>query len=427
MKGQIKKLLIWSQKYTRADMLYIARGGFWVTFGKASNTILSLVLIVAFANLLPKETYGIYRYILSIAGVLSIFTLTGMNSAVVRAVASGNEASLRSSIRYQSKWNLLMVVAFFVLSGYYYIQGDYTLFVAFGILGIFVPGTLVLNTYGAYLTGKRKFATANIASVISTSAYVCGSIVALLISGEVVWLVAAYAVTTFVSALFFYCYVLRTFHPPQATSETETNAYGRNLSFIGIIGPIASQIDKIILAHFWGPAQLATYSLAMAIPSRGVPALKRYIHIGSPKFATKTPQEINTVFYRRIFQGMGIGAIATLLYTVLSPLLFTYLLPQYLDGILYSQILSISFIFAMPTRYIGLLFESQKMTTYIFANTVINNTIAIALYCVLGIYGGIMGLVLAQVLWSLLGLLVNFVSWQIASKLHTVPRKSLET
>ena len=132
-------LLRWSEKYFKTDMVYVAKGGFWISFGQATSSVLSLLLIIAFANLLPKETYGTYRYILSLAGVLNIFALTGMNSAVARAVAAGNEGVLKASVRYQFKWNLLMLAAFWVLGGYYFINGDFLFATSFLILSILVP------------------------------------------------------------------------------------------------------------------------------------------------------------------------------------------------------------------------------------------------------------------------------------------------
>ncbi len=347
LRTKTYNLLRKSEKFLKIDMVYLAKGGFWVTSGQSINTILSLVLIVAFANLLPKETYGTYKYILSLAGVLNIFTLTGMNSAVARAVAIGSEGALKASVKYQLKWNLLMLATCWILGGYYFINGDVLFATSFFILGVFVPPTLALNTYGAYLEGKRKFKIASISNVISTSIYVLGALTAILLSGEVIWLIAAYAITTFAATLFFYIFILRRFKQPTVTTIKDTLKYGRNLSFIRIMGPIVAQIDKIILAHFWGPAQLATYSLAKAVPDRATSYIKNWVGLGFPKFAVKTPEEINTVFYRRIFQGMSTGATIALFYILITPYLFKYLLPQYLEGVLYSQILAVSFIFAM--------------------------------------------------------------------------------
>ncbi|MEK7614422.1 MAG: oligosaccharide flippase family protein [Patescibacteria group bacterium] len=404
-------ILRWSERYTKTDMLYLAKGGFWMTFGQTFSSIISLILIIFFANYLPKETYGTYRYILSLAGVLNVFALNGMNSAVARAVATGHEGALRTSVRYQFKWNLLMFTTFFVLGGYYFVNGNSLFATSFLILGIFVPFTLALNTYGAYLEGKKEFKFANISSVISSFMYAAGMLAAILFSGEVFWLITAYAVTTFASTLFFYIVILRKFKPPVAEAG-ETLKYGRRLTFIGFIEPLTSQIDKIILAHFWGPAQLATYSLAMAVPGRLTSFIKVWVGLGSPKFATKMPEEINTVFYKRILQGMFIGAIVAFFYILFSPYLFKYLLPQYLDGVFYSQILAIGLVFAMPNRYISLLLVSQKLSGTIFTTSLIQVVIKILLYVVLGIWGGIMGLVLAYVAVSFVGMLINIAMWR---------------
>ena len=415
MKDRAISILHWSEQYIKADMVYLARGGFWMTFGQTFSSIIALLLTIAFANLLPKETYGMYRYILSLAGVLNVFALTGMNSAVARAVAIGHEGALRTSVKYQFKWNIIMFSAFCALAGYYGINGNFLFAMSFLLLGICVPSTLALNTYGAYLEGKKNFKLANISSVISTIVYAVGMVAAILWSGEVFWLVTAYAVTTLASTLFFYIFILRKFKPPAANAG-ETLQYGRHLTFIGFLEPLTAQIDKIILAHFWGPAQLATYSLAMAVPGRLTSFIKTLVGLGSPKFATKTPREINTVFYKRILQGMSIGALTAVVYIVLSPYLFTYLLPQYLDGVFYSQVLATSLVFAMPNRFVSLLLVSQKLSKVIFTNSLIQGAIKLILFVILGIWGGIMGLVLAYVAMAFIGMLINIIVWKTKTR-----------
>src|SRR5688572_20479176 len=91
LKAPLKRLLLWSQAYTRTDMLYLARGGFWTVLNFVVAGSVSIALAVAFANLLPKETYGTYRYVLSIANAFGFLALTGMNAAVTRSVARGHD------------------------------------------------------------------------------------------------------------------------------------------------------------------------------------------------------------------------------------------------------------------------------------------------------------------------------------------------
>lgn len=412
LKNHSYNFLRWSEKYLKTDMIYLTKGGFWVTFGQMTSNILSLILVIAFANLLPKETYGTYKYILSIVGMLNIFTLTGMNNAVTRAVAAGNDGALRTSVRYQLKWNLLMFAAFLIISGYYFFNGDILFATSFLIFAFFTPLTLAFNTYGSYLEGKKNFQLASIASIVSSFIYITGILIAILLSGEIVWLIAAYTLTTFLSTLLFYLIVLHKFKPKMNTGNEDTLRYGRELTFIGFIGPVASQIDKVILAHFWGPAQLAIYSLATAVPDRATSFIKNLVGIGFPKFSIKTPEEINTVFYKRIFQGTFLGVLTSVAYVLLAPYVFKYLLPQYLDSVLYSQILAISFVFAMPNRYLSLLMVSQRLSRQIFISSMIQNIARIFLYLVLGVWGGIMGLILAFVSMSFLGMLTNMIIWR---------------
>ena len=97
IRYKVKELLLRSEKYTKTDMLYLARGGFWLTLGQGLGIIAGLLLVIGFANLLPKEVYGNYKFILSLGGIIGAFTLTGMSIAVTQAVARGFEGNFRPS------------------------------------------------------------------------------------------------------------------------------------------------------------------------------------------------------------------------------------------------------------------------------------------------------------------------------------------
>ncbi len=64
LRAKICNFLRWSEKYIKTDMIYLVKGGFWLTLGQIISSVSSLLLVIAFANLLPKETYGIYKYFL---------------------------------------------------------------------------------------------------------------------------------------------------------------------------------------------------------------------------------------------------------------------------------------------------------------------------------------------------------------------------
>ena len=157
-KNRIDRLFAWGTEFSGLDLKYLIGGATWTTIGQGFTTLFGLGLTIAFANLLPKENYGLYGYVLSLADFFSILTLTGMNSAVAQAVASGNEGALRSSVKFQLKWNLIATTVLTALAGYYYF-GDNNLTVAASLLILAITSPLIatFNTYGAFLVGKRNF------------------------------------------------------------------------------------------------------------------------------------------------------------------------------------------------------------------------------------------------------------------------------
>ena len=112
-------------------------------------------------------------------------------------------------------------------------------------------------------------------------------------------------------------------------------------------------------------------------------------------------------------QGMLIGVCVTILYIAIVPYFFKYAVPQYLDGLRYAQILGLAFVFALPNRYVSQLFLSQGFSREIFITETVNSIVLMLLYCTLGITGGLMGLVIAQVAFNGFAMVLNIVMWRI--------------
>jgi len=410
-KELYNKFINYGAKFLGLDLKYFVFGGFWKTIGTAVTNVLAALLMIAFANFLPKETYGLYRYILSLIGILTVFSLTGMNISVAQAVAAGNEGALKASVKYQLKWNFLMIFASWILAAYYLWQQNTDISIALFILGFITPFTYTFNTYGAYLEGKKDFKRKNIFLIWSSIIYMAGMLPAIYFGKNMLWLIAAYAITSFLSNLIFYIKTLKIYNPTENKSP-EAITYGRHLTYLNFINPILGQADSIILGHFWGFGQLAMYSLARVIPDKIGPFIKQIIGVGLPKLAKKNPEDIKKVFWKRIFQATGFGIILAAGYILLSPIVFKYLLPKYLESIFYSQLLALTFIFIAPISYAGTIFTSQKMMRPIVLSNISSSIIKIVLYVIFGIWGGIMGLVLAQMIYYIIVFFINIALWK---------------
>jgi O-antigen/teichoic acid export membrane protein len=144
-------------KLFRTDVHYIVKGGFWLTVAKVLSTLASLISSVAFANLLPEETYGVFRYVLSIAMILAIPTLHGIETALARSVAKGCEADFEKALQTRLRFGSLGALASAAVALYYWFAGDNTLALSFLIVTVFVPFMDSFHLYAALLNGQKKF------------------------------------------------------------------------------------------------------------------------------------------------------------------------------------------------------------------------------------------------------------------------------
>src|SRR3989344_3759114 len=119
LKHNFLAFLRWSESYTKTDMLYMAHGGFWLTLAKGIAMFSSLILATAMANLIPPEVFGTYKFVLSGAGIIGAFALTGMGTAIIQAVARGHEGALRAGVRAYLSWSVGMVAISVALALYY--------------------------------------------------------------------------------------------------------------------------------------------------------------------------------------------------------------------------------------------------------------------------------------------------------------------
>ena len=119
------------------------------------------------------------------------------------------------------------------------------------------------------------------------------------------------------------------------------------------------------------------------------------------------------MFYTRVLQGAFVAALAAAGYVILSPVIFKYLLPQYLDAVGYSNLLMLSMIFNVPGKFVTTAMQAQRMVRAMLMVTVLGSILQVALYIVWGPTEGIEGLIYAYLLGSALTLLLQIVLWHL--------------
>lgn len=401
IKGRLFDVLLWSESYVKTDMVYLASGSFWLTLGQAVSSLSALALAVAFANLVPPETYGTYKYILSLAGLFAIFSLPGMNTALSQGAAQGKEAAIhavtRARIIYASVGSIFALIG----SAYYFFNENVQLSLALLIIAATLPLFDTLTTYLAYLVGKRRFDLRTKYNALTQIASTVILLTTILFTDSFILILLAYFLPLASIRAALYYYTVRSI-PSMATEEdnNEVKRYGKHLTAMQILSMAANEVDKILIWKFLGPVQVAVYTFALAIPEQIKGPLKGIGELAFPKFAAQTPEQIKAglpaLFRKLALYALGLFSIS-LLYALAAPYIFQLIFPQYMESVPYSQLFALAMVTNVASIPIALL-SAQKKTSVQYVISIIQPVIAIGLLILLIPLYGIMGAIVALML-----------------------------
>lgn len=395
LKSRTYDFLRWSQKYTGTDNVYLAKGGFWLALGHGAQIILGLILLVAFANLLPKEAYGTYQYIISIAGIVSVFTLTGMGTAIMRAAARGSDSSLRYGFRIRLKWSIGIVIASGVMAIYYYINGNTLLASGLLIVGAFQPFISGFGMYKSYLIGKQLFRDITTLETVQKILPFVALLPALFLTNDPLIIVLIYFSSHAIS-LFLVYKIVNSKNPAPLTPDPDLTNYSKHLSVISSISKAADCLDKVLIWYFLGAVPTAVYTLAQNPISHMNSLFQLIYSLTFSKIMRKDIRTLKITLPPKIRRYFVFVAISVGVYILASPFFFKIFFPAYPESIIYSQLLALTML-ATPRFFLGQVFIAHKMKKEQYMVNISTPIVKIALLGILLPFYGIFGAVFALI------------------------------
>ena len=400
IKNKIYSLLRWSEKYAKTDMVYLAKGGFWLSFGYSINIIKGLAISILMANMIPKENYGYYRYILSIFSLVGIFSIGGMSTAVTQSVARNLDGILKKAIQMILKWSLLGSVALLIISAYYFNKGNLNFTWIFIFLAFLFPWYSISSYYGAILSGKKRF---DIQTKYFTIYSLITSIVIIttvLLTSNIFWIIFSFILSDAIIGGFF-TYRASKKYLLNDKIDPDSVKYGMKLSLISIIGLIAQNIDKIILPILLGFQELAIYSIALVVPEQIKAWFNNFATLTLPKFSEKKPnKEIKQKIIQASFKTMSFVFLVIIFYWLSAEWIFNLIYPKYPEAILYSKIISLSLL-AIPSFLINSLFKGNKRSDIILKENIFYSGLQITSVIIFTYFFGLWGLIFARTITRL--------------------------
>ncbi len=410
IKSWLYQFLRRTQKYTGTDNVYLAKGGSWLTLSRTGALFISLGLGIIWANFVPKEIYGQYKFILSLAGILAIFSLQGMKSATVRAVSRNFDGTIKLILKTKLRWSALILLAGFALAVYYWLNDNQVLALSFLIVGFLSPIINSFSIYGEYLLGKKRFDLGSQYTLIRNFLTAAVIITAIFLTKNVIYIILTYFIASSILSIFFYFLTLKKI-PPSQNVDQKTISYGKHLSLIGIIGTIGGQIDKILIFHYLGAIELAIYSFAVVLPDYIGETTRTLKHLALPKLSVKDDQEIKKTIRPKVIRYGLFLAGAVVLYIIFADLVFKLFFPAYMDSVFYSRIYAIA-VLGNITFLPRLSFVAKAKTKTLYTYDTTLNIIKILIIFISLYFFGLLGIIVGRVISSFISIPIAFFLFQ---------------
>jgi len=399
IREKIREALLWSQRYTQTDMIYLAKGGFWLTLGQIVIMVASFFLAIAFANFLPKETYGDYQYVLSVVSILTVFTLPGMNWAVAQAVARDYEGSFMPGLKMKIQWGLVAGLLSLGVTGYYFLNKNFTLTVSFLITAFFLPLLDSPTIFHGYLKGKKLFK--QLTKYLSITELIsAGCLIGILFLTNSLFLILLTHFLSYTALRFLFLKNIIKKFPPNKKEDPKTLSYGKHLTLMDIANLVAARLDYILLWHFLGAATLAIYSFALILPQKIIGLLGGVINsLAMPKLSNKAQEDLKATLPKKAFQLFLALIPIVALYIILAPLFYKIFFPKYLASVFYSQIFALSILLFPEVLFsTALAAQMKKKQLYIYKLTspLIRIIFLLILTPLYGIVGAISAILIAN-------------------------------
>lgn len=406
----IEKFIDKLGNYVGLDLRYYIKNSFYLIFAQGVSMVFGFLMSITFARLLTKEIYGQWNYIFSIIGVLAIFTLPGMDTAITQAVARGHDKVLIEGTKERFKWSILGSIAVFVVGVYYFMIDSVLLGKCIMISSLFLPFFQNFQTYSAFLSGKKQFDKVAMYQAVTLIISVLVTVLVIYFSRNLILILIANLFSISVFHVYFFSTIIKNIKNGGDNKEAIT--FGKHLTISQIPNQFRNHYDKIVIGIFLGFSDLAVYSIALGVYNLINPLRSVIATLIFPKLSQMEEQHAYSEVKERLpYLIIGAAVIAGLLILFCPYIIPLFYSKRYTASVIYAQILLISFIFSAPVpAFTKALLPSQKKIKEIYKIRIANALIEIVLLTFLIISFGLLGAVIAKFLTRLFTMLY---SWKI--------------
>lgn len=400
------------------DAHYFAKNSALVIVGHFVSVLRGIVTGYFVARFFSQEIYGEYQFILSILGMMSLFTFPGLAQSITRAWSRDDAFSLKKITKYQ--FNVCLVGSIILLGvipflQYYDRQELWPLFLAGALLFPLPPIATV--HFGGATIGRARFDTILKANILWSTLIIIATLgIIFFHQSALLMLIATMAVSSVVHLVLVHWYCRGSLLPQEEEGDKNTKAiirYGWQLTVSTLPVNLVWYIDKLMISQMFGLNQLAAFSVALLIPEQVKTFAKQLLPVSFSRQAKgDDSRQRRRKLTKAVLAGTAVFAVGIALYIALAPWLMPLLFPNYeADQIVFLTSVAAVTLIVTPGTLFAQYLEAQGMIREIqWSHWTAAALFGVALVVLIPMYG-LLGAVLARGIFrfSYLGLSWWFV------------------
>ncbi|HMP85360.1 MAG TPA: oligosaccharide flippase family protein [Candidatus Paceibacterota bacterium] len=402
MKASLSKFLILLEKYIETDINYVLKGFFWILLGKTGLFIISFIIMTAFANFVPKATFGSYQYILAVIGIVSIFSMPGINISIIKSIAQNKYGTLNFALKQKIFFSFIGSIILICISAWYLFNKNNLFFITFFIAGLLFPLSQNLLIFREYWIGIKKFSTLTKYEFLSSLMISLFFIPILFLTNNLFVIIFSFLILHIIFEGIFYLKTKNKISNDEI--DVDSIKFGKSLTIINSFSIISNNIDKIIIWKFLGPIQLAIYSVAF-LPIRKIKNSLPISTLALPKMGERDIKTIKNGLKKKFWKLIIFFLPISVVLYVISPFVYNILFPKYTESVIYFQILCI-LIFFIPFTFLESALISDKKESALYKIKIIFPILKIILFSILipfyGLFGVIFSILISEIIKNLM-------------------------
>lgn len=245
------------------DLGYFFKSSFWVSLRYVSISLFGLAISIGFARLGTKELLGEYQMVLAFLGLVSVFSLPGLNLAALKSVTHGDDGAVVKAVKLSFFSSLFALPIIGAYAAYiFFIQGNSLIASTFILGAFFFPFFYAFNTWYVYYEARSIFYPVTWRVTLISLLTTLGLLGALSLQASLfILLIIYFGVNSLFNGIFFW-EVWKKVKKEEKKEETLDISYGLSVSGQKFVFSLAENLPALAVSFLFGFSALALFQIA---------------------------------------------------------------------------------------------------------------------------------------------------------------------